>query len=294
VITDLDRQLFIRQLRQDLRDEHDIIHVNGYPEILRIKNEINTPMTIKLNGPPHSLFYDYFHPTKSSYSWLKQADAVISTGVTGEEIKRRTSIEPITINPGVDTTRFTPEGPEIENSGPTILWVGRFVPVKDLPTLIGAFSMVLNEFPNADLWLVGEGPLQTRIENQCKRQGVQSNVTFWGFVPNDELDQYYRAADVFVLSSKTENHPIALMEAMSCGRAVIAPDIGWIPKMVNDGADGLLIPPEDPRFLADAVVQCLNKKEAMGENARRTAVQDFSWGDKAEQMKSIFEKIIRK
>jgi hypothetical protein len=87
VITDLDRQLFTRKLRQNLKGEHDIIHINGYPEILRIRKKINTPMTIKLNGPPHSLLYDYFHPTKSSYSWLNQADAVISTGVTEEEIE---------------------------------------------------------------------------------------------------------------------------------------------------------------------------------------------------------------
>jgi glycosyltransferase involved in cell wall biosynthesis len=290
VITDLDRYLFSVQLRRHL-DEHDIVHLNAYPELLRISSDIDAPMTIKLNGPPHSLFYDYIHPWKSSYSWLDRAEAVVTTGMTTDTVRSETDIEPIVINPGVDTERFFPDGPEVEASNPTVLWVGRFVPAKNLTDLIDAFARVLDEYPNAELWLVGEGPLRAQIESWATEREIQDVITFCGYIPNDELPQYYRAADVFTLSSKTENHPIALMEAMSCGTPVVAPKIGWIPEMVENRSEGYLVSPNDPDKVADALLYCLDRIGVFAQSARAKAVSEFSWSERAMRLQRLFEDV---
>ncbi len=292
VITDLDRFLFYIRLTRCLGDEHDVVHLNGYPELLRIKSRVDVPVTIKLNGPPHSLFYDYIHPLKSSYSWLEQADEVIATGVTTEAIRSEAGIDAVTINPGVDTDRFAPEGPERDTSGPTILWVGRFVPAKNLLDLVKAFETIKDERPNAKLWLVGEGPQKSRMKNHVERRNLGDAVTFWGYVHNDNLPPFYRAADVFVLSSKTENHPIALMEAMSCGTPSVVPEVGWIPKMCDETASCRLIPPEDPDALACALERTLEKEPAVDGDSRQRSVESFSWDRRAEMLRTVFERVI--
>lgn len=292
VITDLDRTLFSVQLLRHLDDDHDIVHLNGYPELLRIKSNVDIPVTIKLNGPPHSLFYDYVHPWKSSYSWLQQADAVIATGVTTEAVQAETGIDVTTINPGVDAERFTPDGPARETSGPTVLWVGRFVPAKDLPVLIEAFAAVKSDRPNAELWLVGEGPRKERIERLVEKRGLRDAVEFWGYVANENLPPFYRAADVFALSSKTENHPIALMEAMSSSTPAVAPEVGWIPEMMDETTGGALVPPEDAKALASAMGQILDRSQNIDDYARRRATDEFSWDGRAEELHSLFERAL--
>lgn len=293
VITDFDRQGFITQLKRYLQSQHDIIHLNGFPEMLRLAKGQNTPYTIKLNGPPHSLFYDYIHPTKSSYTWLQYAEEVVTTGVTTDVVRERTSIEPTVVNPGVDTTKFTPNGTQKDTKGPTVLWVGRFVPAKNLKLLVNAFVELKREYPEAKLWLVGEGGRRKKIEAYVREKGVEDDTTFFGYIPNEDLPQFYRGSDVFVLSSKTENHPISLMEAMSCGRPVVAPEIGWIPKMVDDGVDGLTVSPGEPKSLSSALIEGLENGELLGDNARQKAAREFSWDTRAGNLLSIFRQVTR-
>jgi glycosyltransferase involved in cell wall biosynthesis len=293
-ISDVDRQIFFTQVKRHLGESHDLIHINGYPEFLRLKNQVDRPITIKLNGPPHSLFYDYIHPTKSSYSWLSRAEEVIGTGVTTEIVRKETGVKATSINPGVDVERFTPNGSKKETSGPTILWVGRFVPAKNLPDLIEAFATVREEYHDAELWLVGEGGRQDKIKSYAETHQVRDVTTFWGYVPNEDLAPFYRASDVFALSSKTENHPISLMEAMSCGRPVVAPTIGWIPKMVEDGFDALLVPPEEPDSLAKALLRAIENEYKIGQRARQTAEENFSWDQRASALLQIFEQVVKR
>lgn len=290
-LRDLDMKIFAKKINREINySSYDVIHVNS---VISLGEHIDsTPSTIKLNGPPHSLWHDVINPYSSSYDRLQLFDEIIATGVTTPCVESNINRDVVTINPGVDTTRFTPEGSAVETSGATVLWVGRFAPVKDLPTLIDAFAMVLDEFPDAELWLVGEGPLEKRVEKRCQKQGIRDQVKFWGFVPNGEVESYYRAADVFALSSKTENHPIALMEAMSCGRPVVAPGIGWIPEMISDGTDGIVIPSRNAQALRDAVINCLDQGEKFGNKARQTAIEEFSWDIKARRMQNLFQNLL--
>ena len=107
------------------------------------------------------------------------------------------------------------------------------------------------------LILVGKGPQQEELENLAEREGLRDRITFSGYVPDEELADFYRGCDIFVLPSimKTEAFGIVQIEAMSCGMPVVATTIpgsgvAWVNE---DGVSGRNVPPEDPRMLAEAI-----------------------------------------
>ena len=292
VLYDLDSSFFRRRVVKELQDtDHDIIQVNSDPQFGRFVDQFDRPIIVKMNGPPHSLWQDYIHPFSSSYDFFEKFDAVIATGVTTEKIQKRTGIDVHTINPGVNTEQFTPDNSETE--GKIILFVGRFVPAKNLTALIRAFKQVRTNHPDVELVLVGDGPRRGRVESKINTLGLNDTVTFRGYVANEDLPKYYRQSDIFVLSSRHENHPITLLEAMSCGTAVIGPNIGWIPRIIDNEQNGLLFNSEDKlvshlnRLLSDP-----DLRRQYGEYGRQKAVNGFDWGQRAISLKTIYNDIL--
>ena len=95
---------------------------------------------------------------------------------------------------------------------------------------------------SAHLLLVGEGPEQRALEQQAARLGVAGAVTFAGYVPQDRMAPYYRAADVFALPSEFDNSPNVVLEAMACGLPVVATDVGGVADYVVGDRGGSLVP----------------------------------------------------
>jgi glycosyltransferase involved in cell wall biosynthesis len=295
-LSDIDRQIFTSLTKRQLTDEFDIIHVNSRPQFLRVAESFDAPMTIKMNGPPHSLVYDHLLPGTSSYDFFELADAVIGTGETPDLIAERTGLDVHTINPGVDTTIFIPNGPVVDlGDGPTLLWVGRFVPAKDLSLLIKSFNELQESCPDASAYLIGDGPKQTKIKQIVEKHDLTDSVQFLGRIDHDELPKYYRSADVFTLTSQTENHPIAMMEAMSSATPPVAPSVGWIPKMIDDGQDGIVVENRTPSAFANAWKEVLtdsSERDRLGTRARDTARTQFEWENKAKGLLDIFQSVL--
>jgi glycosyltransferase involved in cell wall biosynthesis len=184
-----------------------------------------------------------------------------------------------TVYNGVDPAVFPmlSEEPEV----PTISWVGRIDPVKDLVTLLRAFSMVIKEIPQARLRMFGSAPpgreaYLERCRSEAADLGISEQATFEGRVP--EIRDAYAAGHVVVLSSVTEGFPYTLIEAMACGRACVATDVGGVSEAVGDVA-GLVVPPRNPAALADACLRLLRDdglRRAMGAAARARAVEHFT------------------
>lgn len=251
VLKDIDCNLFSRQAIKTIgAQDFDVIHVCSRPGFACKVSSLDTPIVTTMHGTPHSLYHDYVNPFSSSYRLLECSDTINGIGIAGEKVRERTDSDVVSVNPGVDTELFRPNGESVETVGPAILFVGRFVPAKDLTVLVEAFSEILDIHPDAELILVGDGPLMSRITSKVEQMGISDNVRLPGYVANEHLPKYYRGADVFALSSRSENHPITLMEAMSCGTPVVAPDIGWIPNMITDGQTGKLVSQGDVRELA--------------------------------------------
>ena len=150
-------------------------------------------------------------------------------------------------------------------------FVGRFVPIKDLGTLINAFATVVRAVPNASLLMVGDGPSRPEIEAAAHDLGISERVHFAGWT--EDLTAVYGAMDVCVLSSLNEGTPVAVIEAMASGKPVVATAVGGVPDVVDDGRTGILVPARDPHRFAAAMIalaqDCLNRTQ-MGQAARQT------------------------
>ena len=145
-------------------------------------------------------------------------------------------------------------------------------PEKDHATLLRAARIVIDEMPRVRFLIVGDGPMSPPARGAVPRNcGSTSNVHFAGTRP--DVARLLCAIDVFALTSTTECFPIALLEAMACGRPAVCTAVGGIPEMISDGESGYLVPPRDPTQLADRLVSVLSDPQTarrMGRAGRRS------------------------
>jgi glycosyltransferase involved in cell wall biosynthesis len=129
--------------------------------------------------------------------------------------------------------------------------------VKGPDVLLDAWARVLREVPEAHLQIVGAGPMDASLRTSVDGLPVPSSVRFRGRVARDEVANAIDHARMLVAPSRSEGLGLAILEAMSRGRAVVASDVGGIPELVLDGETGWLVPPERDDLLADAIVALL-------------------------------------
>src|SRR5439155_10695850 len=119
-------------------------------------------------------------------------------------------------------------------------------------------------------YVIGEGPLRPALQRQVAALDLAEQVKFVGSRPHAELPTWFRAADVFVLSSHSEGVPNVLLEACACGTRFVATNVGGIPEIADRGC-GMLVAPGDPQALARAIDQSLKTAPAPDDNATRAA-----------------------
>jgi glycosyltransferase involved in cell wall biosynthesis len=160
-------------------------------------------------------------------------------------------------------------------SEPVVLFVGALEHDKGVDMLLDAFASVRSRVRGARLWVVGEGPRREELVAQARRLGLDHEVWFRGTFPRLELRQLYDSCRLLVLPSRSEGLPRVIVEAMARARPVVATRVGGIPELVEHGVTGLLVPPEDPGALADALLRLLADRDLaarMGAEARRRAL----------------------
>lgn len=204
-----------------------------------------------------------------------------------------------TVYPGMETERFAALGERDagdRGADPhTLVWVGRIEPAKDLISLLHAFADIRKEEPRARLRIIGaaaRGAEATAYLAHCRALAAQlfpdeaadahavgdNCVSFEevGGPGAPELVDAYAAGSVIVLSSIVEGFPVSLVEAMFCGRATVSTDVGAVVEVI--GGTGLVVPPRNPRALADACVALLRdpeRCERLGAAARARALELF-------------------
>lgn len=190
---------------------------------------------------------------------------------------------------GVDTDYFQP-APEAALYSEVVLSVARMVPDKDLGTLIRAFAEVAPDFPKAQLWLVGEGPLQDSLQRLAGELLPANACQF--IPPQADLRPLLHKSALLALSSRTEALPNVVLEAMAAGLPVAATAVGGVPEMVRPGRTGWLAPPSEPASLAAALRRLLanpEQRREFGQAARQRVVRDFSM----QAMVSRYEEVFR-
>lgn len=158
---------------------------------------------------------------------------------------------------------------------PILVSVARLTPVKGVDVALRA----LTKLPDALFVIVGDGPQQAELETLAKALGIADQAKFVGRQPHDAVMDYMRAADVFILSSRTEGLSHVLLEALSVKTPAVATAVGGNPEILTDGLNGLLVPSENPDALAEAVQRILSDSTLAERLAQagRVRSQDFSW-----------------
>lgn len=177
------------------------------------------------------------------------------------------------------------ERPGHPGSDPVILSVGRLIRWKGFSFLIAAMPSVIERYPDARLVIAGDGPDRLLLGEQVRELGLERHVRFTGHLPRTDLDDLFRSATVFVLPSitlgtDTEGLGVVLLEAMAAGCPVVATNTGGIPDIITDGETGFLVPEQDPRALAGAIVRLLSDgklRDTIGMNGLIRAAEKFSW-----------------
>ncbi|MDQ2982480.1 MAG: glycosyltransferase [Actinomycetota bacterium] len=148
--------------------------------------------------------------------------------------------------------------------------VGRYVDEKNYPLLLEALAVLAERRPKLRALLVGVGPLEDDLRRQVRERGLGHVALVTG--RRMDAHDIIAAADVFVLTSRTEAMPLALLEAMALGRAVVSTNVGGIKDAISDGQTGLLVPPADAPALAAALGRVLDDRalrRRLGEHAQR-------------------------
>ncbi len=203
----------------------------------------------------------------------------------------------ITYN-GIDIEDFS-RLPRRKSKAPTVLFVGGLEPRKGLEYLLLAMEPVIERLPRAKLVAVAKtgfrGTDDWRFFAQlADRLGLVKSVEFHESVSQRMLTGLYSDCDILVMPSKTEGWGLSLMEAMACGKPVVASEVGGIPELVRDDRDGLLVGAGDVRGLANAITRLLESRtlrERLGRSGR-ARVARYSWDDTARVVLASYEKTL--
>jgi len=179
----------------------------------------------------------------------------------------------------------------------TLLFCGRLngrTPVKRVDVLLKALPYVIQRH-HAELNIIGTGPRLDEYVTLVRSLGIGDQVHFLGHVDHSRMPAHYATADLFVLPSRMESFPLVLVEAMACGLPVVATRVGGIPEVVEEGVTGLLVLPDDPQALAEAI-SCLlddpEKMREMGAKGRERAKECFTWDKTAERVAGFYHEIL--
>jgi glycosyltransferase involved in cell wall biosynthesis len=180
---------------------------------------------------------------------------------------------------------------DIPSDAMVIGTVGRLDEVKRQDLLIDAFSQ-LEPGANRYLLLVGDGPERGRLEHRVMDLGLQDRIRFTGFQSQPEA--YYRAMDVFVLTSRSEGLPLSLLEAWAAGKPAVCTAVGGIVGVVSDGIDAMLVPSGDAKKVAMALNQLLkdpSRGHRMGQAGHKKVLETYSLERMASAYRIRYEKL---
>jgi glycosyltransferase involved in cell wall biosynthesis len=248
------------------------------------------PVVINVPGAPHARYT----------ADIQQADALVADGWAALNLPAMVGRPVHAVPKGVDADLFRPDGPDMRATlglagRHVVLSVGRFVPIKNMALLVDAVAQMRQTDPIVHLVLVGEGPDRGALELQAARLGVADAVTFAGYVPQDQMPPYYRAADVFALASEFDNSPNVVLEAMACGVPVVATNVGGVAEYVVADRGGSLVPRGEATAIARALGQWLvdaDRRRAAATFNRQIATERFSWRASAERLLEVYSDVL--
>jgi len=156
-----------------------------------------------------------------------------------------------------------------------------------------AFAQVEKRIPEASLALAGDGPLRTSLEQLAQAQGIR-NVHFLGW--RTDVPNLIEDCNILAMPSRWEGFGLTALEAMALAKPVIAARVSALPEIIMDEKTGILIPPDDPGRLADAIIRLIveeNLAKAYGQAGQTRVLHEFTLNRMAEQTVEAYRRIFR-
>ncbi|NIA13105.1 MAG: glycosyltransferase [Nitrospiraceae bacterium] len=203
------------------------------------------------------------------------------------------------VHSGIEPSRFDVDplpraGLGVPEGVPLLGTVGALVGHKDHATLIAAMPLVLEALPDLHLVIVGEGGLRRKTEAQIANEKLQDSVHLLGY--RTDVPRILRALDAFVFSSKEEGFGGVCSEAMCCGLPVVSTAAGGMPESVLHERTGLLVPIQNPKALAEAVIRVFSDADLarrLGEAGRQQACNELSAERMIEGNIAVYEALLK-
>ena len=286
------------------RERYDVLHAHSFFSAMYVA------LTRPLSPRPrrvvtfHNLGYDSFPANTTWRRARKRIDASLMrhgvdvrlavSGATARHYEHHLQLPPIDVqyNAIAVPAQSIADGSSV---APSLMFCGRLVHEKGHRYFLEALTTLKARGVSPPAMIVGDGPLQSEIAADIARRELGSQVTMRPAVPHDEMIALMRRAQIVVMASTHEGFPLTPAEAMALGIPVIATRVGGLPELIEDGVEGLLVPPKDPGALADAIERLLGDphlRSRFGDKGKARITASFSDRAVAAQLTNRYRRAI--
>jgi glycosyltransferase involved in cell wall biosynthesis len=269
----------------------------AYPDgwaAAQLAREVGLPVAIKVHGSDILLLKDGSVRARRTVEALQRADAVVTVSQhLGRRIAQlgvRQDKISVVYN-GVNAGLFSPADRAeakrrlgFQPNLPLVLYVGNLLPVKGPDVLINACAHLDRSGVSFRCRLIGQGAMRADLERQIHALRLADRIKLLGPRPLEDLPDWYRAANVLAIPSRSEGIPNVALEAMACGTPVVATDVGGIPEIVPSQS---LVPPDNPQALADALHNFASN------TAPPTQFTPMTWDQSAADLAAVLERTVQ-
>lgn len=248
-----------------------------------------------------------FHLRDNAFSrWkYRQVDRFVCASQLVARMLVQDGIDParvVTVHEGIDLAKVDAASPAnlhqdlwLPHQAPIVGNVAALVPHKGQRHLVDAAARVVQKVPDARFVICGEGELREALAHQIRQRRLERHVLLAGF--RQDVHSVHKAFDLFVMSSITEGLGTSILDAMACGKAVVATAAGGIPEVVVDEVTGVLVPPRDDAAMAEAIVRLLrdpNLRARLGAAGRRRVEEAFSADRMVRETLAVYDDLLRR
>ncbi|UCD02830.1 MAG: glycosyltransferase family 4 protein [Candidatus Aenigmatarchaeota archaeon] len=265
------------------RHRYDAIHIH-LPINLMLKSVTRDPILMNFHGGGSIVSYKDLLNTVDADAYCACSRFIADWAA--RTIKKKVQV----VYDGVDPEYFRPMQVKRKDGKTVLLYLGALLMWKGFDYLLRAMETVQKKNKNIELWIAGMGNDADKIKGIIKRLGLQ-NTRMLGYIPQSEVIRLYNSCDAFVSASPEEPFGITFVEAMACGKPIIAINNAG-PKEIAARGTGFLAAPRSSADLAKKILQAAESDLVrMGEKARSHVVKNFTWERTVDSLMKIYGKI---
>ena len=274
----------------------DLLHVNAVDTsnffLLTTANAHPAPLLVTLHGEWPAEHNTIAKHILGAAAWVVGCSAAILD--KGRQLVPEITSRSSVIYNGLELPSLLPR--PLPTDVPRLLCLGRLSPEKGFDVAVTAFASLVQRFPCAHLVIVGDGPERTKLEQQISQLGLAHRVELAGAVTPDAVPALLNTVTAVLLPSRQESFGLVALEAALMARPVVATCVGGLPEVVMHGQTGLLVKPEDPRALVEALAYLLDHPHTaahIGQAARRWGQKSFSLERCVAAYDALYRKLAR-